>query len=168
DFSTAGAREVKGKHGAAKVVTAAKCFAHMEDVHAIVDGILEMLGSGGVFISESHDLIGLLDRLQYDTIYHEHLRYYSVGSLKYLLEMHGLEVFHARPIPSHGGSIRVYAARKGTRPIEPSVKPMLEREPRGDAMRQRLAAFRDAVMLSKLRLHSIIREVKEKGGRIVG
>ncbi len=68
-------------------------------MHAIVEGILEMLAPDGVFISESHYLIGLLDRLQYDTIYHEHLRYYSVGSLEHLLEMHGLEVFHARADP---------------------------------------------------------------------
>ena len=80
-------------------------------MHAIVDGIVEMLAPDGVFISELHYLIALLDTLQYDTIYHEHLRYYSLASLKHLLEMHGLEVFHARPIPSHGGSIRVYAAR---------------------------------------------------------
>jgi hypothetical protein len=167
-FSKEVAREVKDKHGAAKVVTAANCFAHIEDVHAIVDGIVEMLAPDGVFISESHYLIGLLDKLQYDTIYHEHLRYYSVASLKALLEMHGLEVLHARPIPSHGGSIRVYAARKGARPVQPSVQQMLDGEPRGEAMRQRLAAFRDAVMLSKLRLHALIREVKENGGRIVG
>ena len=126
---------MKAKHGAAKVITAANCFAHIEDVHAIVEGIIEMLAPDGVFISESHYLIKLLETLQYDTIYHEHLRYYSVGSLKHLLEMHGLEVFHARPIPSHGGSIRVYAARKGTRPVQASVKQMLDGEPRGDAMR---------------------------------
>jgi hypothetical protein len=162
------AREVKAKHGAAKVVTAANCFAHIEDVHAIVDGILEMLAPDGVFISESHYLIGLLDRLQYDTIYHEHLRYYSVGSLKHLLEMHGLEVFHARLIPSHGGSIRVYAARKGARPVQPSVRQMIDAEPHGDAMRKRLAAFRNDVMLTKLRLHALIRDIKEKGGRIIG
>ena len=167
-FSKEVAREVKAKHGAAKAVTAANCFAHIKDVHAIVDAILEMLAPDGAFISESHYLIGLLDRLQYDTIYHEHLRYYSVGSLKHLLEMHGLEVFHARPIPSHGGSIRIYAARKGTRPVMPSVRQMLDGEPRGAAMRQRLAVFRNAVMLSKLRLLAMIRDIKEKGGRIVG
>ena len=82
--------------------------------------------------------------------------------------MHGLEVFHARPIPSHGGSIRVYAARKGTRPVQASVKQMLDAEPKGDAMRKRLGAFEHDVMMSKLRLHALIRDVKEKGGRIVG
>ena len=137
-------------------------------MHAIVEGILDLLAPDGVFISESHYLIGLLDKLQYDTIYHEHLRYYSLASLAHLLAMHGLDVFHARPIPTHGGSIRVYAARQGTRAIEPSVAAMLDAEPRGDAMRARLKAFCDAVMLSKLRLHALIRDVKEKGGRIVG
>ncbi len=167
-FGKAVASEVKAKHGAAKVVTAANCFAHIEDVHAIVEGIVEMLAPDGVFISESHYLIGLLDDLQYDTVYHEHLRHYTVGSLAHLLGMHGLEVFHARKIPTHGGSIRVYAARKGTWKVEPSVRQMLDAEPAGDAMRKRLAKFRDEVMLSKLRLHALIRDVKEKGGRIVG
>jgi hypothetical protein len=167
-FSKDVGREVKEKHGPARVVTAANCFAHIEDVHAIVDGIMEMLAPDGVFISESHYLIGLLDTLQYDTVYHEHLRYYSVGSLAHLLSMHGLEVFHARKIPTHGGSIRVYAARKGTRPVQPSVKEMLDSEPRGEAMRKRLAAFRHEVMLTKLKLHAMIRDIKEKGGRICG
>ncbi len=167
-FSSVLAREVVEKHGAAKLVTAANCFAHIEDVHAIVEGIMKLLTPDGVFISESHYLIGLLDSLQYDTVYHEHLRYYSVASLAHLLTMHGLEVFHARKIPTHGGSIRVYAARKGTRAVQPSVREMLDTEPRGEAMRRRLGAFCRDVMMSKLRLYSMIREIKEKGGRICG
>lgn len=162
------AREVRREHGPARVVTAANCFAHIEDVHAIVDGILELLGPDSVFISESHYLIPLLDTLQYDTVYHEHLRYYSLHSLKALFEMHNLEVFHARPIPSHGGSIRVYAARKGVQQVKPSVADMLAKEPQGKAMVQRLDAFRRDVMLSKLRLLSMLRELKEKGARVAG
>jgi len=160
------ARQVKREHGVVSVVTAANCFAHMEDVHAIVDGIVELLKPDGVFISESHYLVPLLDTLQYDTIYHEHLRYYSLASLKYLLEMHNLEVFHARPIPSHGGSIRVYAARRGSRPVQDTVNGMLATEPRGEAMAKRLQAFRRDVILSKLRLLSMLRELKEKGASI--
>jgi hypothetical protein len=167
-FGAETAREVRQQYGAARVVTAANCFAHMEDVHAIVDGIVELIGAEGVFISESHYLIALLDTLQYDTIYHEHLRYYSLTSLKHLLQMHDLEIFHARPIPSHGGSIRVYAARRGTQPVQPSVAKMLAAEPGGDVMAERLKKFRHDVMLSKLRLYSLLREVKEKGGRIAG
>jgi hypothetical protein len=129
---------------------------------------MEMLAPNGVFISESHYLIGLLDRLQYDTIYHEHLRYYSVRSLKALLEDHGLEVFHARPIPTHGGSIRVYAARCGVEKIQPSVQQMIDAEPSGAAMEERLARFRHDVVVSKLRLYSLLTGIKEKGGRIAG
>jgi SAM-dependent methyltransferase len=167
-FTPAVATEVKREHGGARVFTAANCFAHIEDVHSIVEGILDLLAPEGVFISESHYLIGLLDRLQYDTVYHEHLRYYSVSSLANLLQMHGLEVFHARPIPSHGGSIRVYAARRGVQPVRESVAKMLACEPRGAAMLARLKAFRNDVMLSKLRLLAMIRDLKEKGARICG
>ena len=162
------AREVKRQHGPASVVTAANCFAHIEDVHAIVDGIVEMLKPSGVFISESHYLVSLLDTLQYDTIYHEHLRYYSLASLKHLLAMHDLEVFHARPIPSHGGSIRVYAAPRGTYSVQVSVGGMLAAEPRGDAMTKRLDSFRSEVILSKLRLIAMLRDLKEKGARVAG
>jgi SAM-dependent methyltransferase len=167
-FTPEVAAEVRREHGPARLVTAANCFAHIEDVHAIIEGILHLLAPDGVFISESHYVIGLMERLQYDTVYHEHLRYYSLGSLAHLLRMYGLEVFHARPIPTHGGSIRVYAARAGVRPTRPEVAAMLAAEPRGDAMRARLAAFRKEVMLSKLRLLAMLCELKESGARIAG
>jgi hypothetical protein len=167
-FNADVAGEVRATHGAARVVTAANCFAHIEDVHAIIDGIVAMLAPDGVFISESHYLIGLLDQLQYDTVYHEHLRYYSLRSLRQLLAMHDLEVFFARPIPSHGGSIRVYAGRRGARPIAPEVAAMIAAEPSGDGMRARLATFRNEVMLSKLRLYALLRDLKEQGARICG
>jgi hypothetical protein len=167
-FTPALAAQVKREHGAARVVTAANCFAHMEDVHSVVEGILDLLAPDGVFISESHYLIALIERLQYDTIYHEHLRYYSLSSLAHLLQMHGLEVFHARPIPSHGGSIRVYAARPGVQPVSESVAKMRAGEPRGEPMLARLTAFGEAVMLSKLRLLAMIRDLKENGARICG
>ena len=162
------AREVKREYGPASMVTAANCFAHIEDVHAIVDGVVEMLKDDGVFVTESHYLIPLLETLQYDTIYHEHLRYYSLTSLKHLFEMHGLEVFHARPIPSHGGSIRVYAARHGAHTVQDGVRRMLAAEPRGEAMAKRLATFRHDVILSKLRLLAMLRDLKEKGARVAG
>ena len=162
------ARRVRHEHGPARVITAANCFAHIEDVHSITDGILELLGPKGVFISESHYLIGLLDRLQYDTVYHEHLRYYSLRSLRYLLEMHGLEVFHARYIPTHGGSIRVYAARKGDYPVRETVKQIIDSEPHGTGMVERLDRFRHEVMISKLRLLAMLYDIKNKGERVVG
>jgi len=167
-FTADVAREVKSTHGFAKIITAANCFAHIEDVHATLEGVIDLLAPDGVFISESHYLVSLLERLQYDTIYHEHLRYYSVTSLSNLLSMHSLDVFHVRAIPSHGGSIRAYAARRGTQPIQASVKSFIEGEPHGDTLRAALAGFRNKVMLSKLQLLSLIRGIKEEGGRICG
>ncbi|MCC6778101.1 MAG: class I SAM-dependent methyltransferase [Hyphomicrobiales bacterium] len=167
-FSKQAAAEAVRAHGRARVVTAANCFAHIEDVHAIVEGILDLLAPDGVFISESHYLVGLLETLQYDTIYHEHLRYYSLRSLSYLLKLHGLEIFHARPIPTHGGSIRVYAARQGARAVQDSVASMLAAEPQGAAMLERLTAFRRDVVLSKLRLLTMLRDLKERGARVCG
>jgi hypothetical protein len=167
-FTPEVAADVRREHGPARVVTAANCFAHIEDVHSIVEGISHLLAPDGAFISESHYLIGLMDTLQYDTIYHEHLRYYSLGSLAHLLQMHGLEVFHARAIPTHGGSIRVYAGRRGVRPVSAAVASMLAAEPRGDALRARLDAFRGEVMRSKLRLLAMIGKLKESGARICG
>jgi len=119
--------KVLAEEGKAKIITATNVFAHIENVHDVLKGIMNLLDEDGVFISESHYLLPLLETLQYDTIYHEHLRYYSLHSLKNLLESHGLEIFHAKGIPTHGGSIRVYAARKGTRKIKASVQSVLDR-----------------------------------------
>ena len=160
------AAEVRAKHGPARIVTAANVFAHIEDVHAIVEGIAALLGEDGVFISESHYLIALMKTLQYDTIYHEHLRYYSLHSLRHLLEMHGLEIFFAREISTHGGSIRVYAAPKGARPVHDSLAPLLAAEPTGAALRERLAEFRQGVVRSKLALHALLHRVKAEGCRV--
>ena len=160
------ARAVKGEHGQASVITATNCFAHIEDVHGIMEAIVELLKPDGVFISESHYLMSLLDGLQYDTIYHEHLRYYSVASLKYIFQIHDMEIFHVRPIPTHGGSIRVYAAKRGARAAQASVGQMLAAELSGNGMTEKLTAFQRQVLLSKLRLLSMLRELKEKGARI--
>ncbi|NER94457.1 MAG: class I SAM-dependent methyltransferase [Symploca sp. SIO1B1] len=162
------ATKVKTEQGPAKVITATNVFAHIENVHEIVESILLLLDDKGVFISESHYLLSLVETLQYDTIYHEHLRYYSLQSLEYLFNMHGLEVIHAKRIPTHGGSIRVYAARKGAYPIQPSVKNILDEELAVDLNNQKLEEFKQKVVLSKLQLHSLLLDIKQQGHRIYG
>ena len=162
------AAKIRQAQGPATVITATNVFAHIEDIHQIVESLLVMLGDKGVFISESHYLISLIETLQYDTIYHEHLRYYSLTSLKYLLNQHGLEVIHARRIPTHGGSIRVYAARTGAYPVQPSVNTILEEEAQFGLGVEKLNEFKQQVMLSKLRLHNLLLGIKEKGQRIYG
>lgn len=166
-FGPDSAAEVKRDHGQARVVTAANVFAHIEDVHAVVSSITGLLTDDGVFISESHYLAPLVETLQYDTVYHEHLRYYSLTSLKHLLEMHQLEVVHAKRIPTHGGSIRVYAARTGTRPVQPSVAAILAEEQR-TLSPEAIAEFRRRVSASKLDLLAILRDLRNAGARVYG
>src|SRR4029077_20560447 len=129
-FTKTIAENVVAKEGQAKIVTATNVFAHIEDIHDIVGGILTLLSDDGIFISESHYFRALLETLQYDTIYHEHLRYYTLTSLRILLGIHGLEVIHAQRIPNHGGSIRVYAAGKDRHPIQRSDQKILAEEER--------------------------------------
>ena len=166
-FNRAAVKTALAAQGKAQTITATNVFAHIEDIHEIVDCILELLDERGIFISESHYLLPLVETLQYDTIYHEHLRYYSVTALKYLLEMHGLEVIHTKRIPTHGGSIRVYAARKGQYPVRESVAATLETEGR-ELTEAKLKAFKKNVINSKLALYALLRDIKQKGGRIYG
>jgi hypothetical protein len=153
--------------GKAKIVTAANVFAHIEDIHEIVECILELLTEDGIFISESHYFLSLVETLQYDTIYHEHLRYYSLTSLKRLLGMHGLEVIHARPIPTHGGSIRVYAARRGHYPVHESVDGVVTME-LAALSPEKLGSFRGRVVQTKLDLYALLKEIKAHRQRIYG
>ena len=164
-FGRESAEEVQRHHGRASVITAANVFAHIEDIHEIVDSLLSLLADDGMFISESHYLISLLETLQYDTVYHEHLRYYSLSSLNHLLEMHGLEVIHAKRIPTHGGSIRVYAARKGVRPVSDAVSVLLRRE-QATLTPERFAQFRGQVSASKLDLLALLHGLRRDGSRL--
>lgn len=166
-FNRESAARAVQEHGKARLVTATNVFAHIEDVHAIVESIVSMLADDGIFVSESHYLASLIETVQYDTIYHEHLRYYSLSSLKYLLDVHGLQISHARKIPTHGGSIRVYASRKGQYPVRDTSAQLLASET--DTLSdERLAEFRHRVVDSKLGLHALLREIKAKRQRVYG
>ena len=99
--------------GKARLVTATNVFAHVPDPHGFVAGVLSLLDENGVFVSEHTYWGDTVAGLQWDTAYHEHQRYYSAASLTTLLAAHGLSVRIAHRIPTHGGSIRVYAARPG-------------------------------------------------------
>jgi len=167
-FGPAAAARVVAECGTADVVTATNVFAHIEGVHEIVESVLTMLSDGGVFITESHYLMALIETLQYDTIYHEHLRHYSVESLRYLLAMHGLEIIHAKRIPTHGGSIRVYAARAGARPVQPSVGRLLDEERAAGPLHERLRTFARRVARSKMALHALLRDHLGDGARVYG
>jgi hypothetical protein len=160
---------LRAERGAAKVITAANVFAHIGGVHNVTEGVVEWLADDGVFISESHYLLDLIETLQYDTIYHEHLRYYALGALDALFSRNGLEVFHVKRIPTHGGSIRVYAGRPGRYPIQTSVAERRSDEKSfgltdGSALR----TFAARVVHSKLALYQLLAGLKKDNIRIVG
>ena len=160
-FNASVARWVREQYGKATVVTAANVFAHIGGIHSVVDGIVDLLAPKGIFVSESHYLLGLLKTVQYDTVYHEHLRYYSLLSLSRLLESHNLQVIDVEDIPTHGGSIRVYAAHRGAYRVSPSVKRVLDREKREGLTDGRIFdAFRRRVIQSKLDLYALLKKVK--------
>lgn len=168
-FGEQTAKKVKQSHGKAQLITAANVFAHISDVHQVLRGIAELLGNGGVFVSENHYLLDLVATLQYDTIYHEHLRYYSVTALTGLFEAHDMEIFRVSRIPTHGGSIRVYACRKGERDVEKSVSDFLEEEKVfGLKDGSALEKFKRDVLQSKLDLMALLAEIKRQGHSVYG
>ena len=119
-FTAALARQIRAEHGPAKVITACNVLAHVPDPHNFMTGVTELLAPDGVFITENHDLTSITAGLQFDAIYHEHLRYYSVATLARLLEMHGLGVDRAERIRTYGGS---FQTRASFRPSPASLEP---------------------------------------------
>lgn len=167
-FNQKVADRILKEKGHAKVVTATNVFAHIENINEIVDSILRLLSKDGVFISESHYLLSLIETLQYDTIYHEHMRYYSLHSLQYLLKMHGLEIFHAKRIPTHGGSIRVYAAKIGQYKVKDTVAALLDQERPVVLNKENLLKFKEKVVISKLELNALLKDIKTSGAKVYG
>ncbi len=162
------ARVLKEK-GKATLITAANVFAHILKPNDVVDAIETLLTDDGVFISENHYLLPLLETVQYDTIYHEHLRYYSLHSVKALLERHGFRVFHVTLIPTHGGSIRVYATKSDRYPTDASVAAQLQAEEQaGLTGTQWIETFRKRTLDSKLGLYELIAQLKRDGKEIFG
>ena len=149
------------KYGKAKIITATNVFAHIDNINDILVSILKTLKNDGIFISESHYLMPLIKTVQYDTIYHEHLRYYSLESLNYLFKKHALEIIDVKEIPTHGGSIRVYAAKKGTYPISQNVKKQFKKEKKY-LNKKSFKKFKENVVTSKVNLFSIIKKIKDK------
>ncbi|MDL4820256.1 class I SAM-dependent methyltransferase [Actinomadura opuntiae] len=126
--ATVGAR-VAARHGRAAMVLGRQCFAHIHDVHEVLDGVNAVLDPAGVLAVEVPYLVELLASDEFDTIFHEHLSYFSLGTLRTLFGMHGLRVVDVRTAPVHGGSIVVYAApRASARDERPAVARMLARE----------------------------------------
>ncbi len=128
-FTEPAARRILETYGKARIVVGNNVFAHVEDVHAILRGLVELLDDDGVFIIEVHYQGDFINKTQFDTVYHEHICYYSLTSLVKLFSRYSLRVVDVLQIPIHAGSIRVVAAReKSSYKSTPRVARMLENE----------------------------------------
>lgn len=119
--------DIRAEHGPAAVVTATNMFAHVQLLGSLLRGVRNLLEEGGVFVTESHYLLDLLETVQYDSIYHEHLKFYSMRPLISLFEQHGFTVADVERIPNYGGSIRVYAV-KGAAEVKSTVTDLIAME----------------------------------------
>ena len=130
-FSAAVAARIRDEHGPADIVHAHNVLAHVGNVQDVLAGVKALLSDGGVFVIETPSCRDLVDRLEFDTIYHEHVFYYSLTSLTGLLERNGLVAADVEHVPVHGGSLRVFAQVAGVAaPASPSVAAMLAEEQR--------------------------------------
>ena len=157
-FDTLVVKKINKKYGKAKIITATNVFAHINEVNKLIKNIKRCLVEDGIFVSESHYLLPLIETNQYDTIYHEHLRYYSLTSLNYLFSKHQLEIFKAEKINTHGGSIRIYAARKNIYKIDSSVKRIKNNEKN---LEKKLLVFKDRVLNSKLEFYNLLTRIRK-------
>ena len=169
-FNSAVAREIRGELGPATVVTANNVFAHADDLPGILDGVRELLDDGGVFVFEVSYLVDIIEKKLFDTIYHEHLCYHSVGPLKKFFAAHGMVIFDVQRIPTKGGSMRVFAQRAGgPRPVATIVEELIALETAMDLDAGRpFAALARTLDAAKARLHAELQAVRARGGRVAG
>jgi SAM-dependent methyltransferase len=127
-FSKALAEQLVAEGKKADLILGNNVFAHVPDVNDFVAGISTLLNSGGVAALEfpwGHEMVR---QLEFDTIYHEHVYYFTAVALVPLFRRHGLEIFRIEKLPIHGGSLRIHASRAGERAVESSVHAIVEEE----------------------------------------
>lgn len=113
-FNEEVANKITQEHGVVDMILANNVFAHIADIQGTTKAIAKTLSKNGVFIFEAHYLGNMLNELQYDMIYHEHLYYYSLISLQKFFGKYGLSVFDVERVPTHAGSMRFYVCKEGS------------------------------------------------------
>lgn len=168
-FDSKIAKEIIKKKGKASVITATNVFAHVPNMSSLMKGVEKLLESDGVFVTESHYLLDLIKTLQYDSIYHEHLKYYTLHSLKVFFDYYNFEIFDVEFIKNYGGSVRVYAAKKGVYKIKKSVISCIKNEIKllkdSDKV---FKLFSFKIKNNKTKIISLIKKYLKKGKKVVG
>lgn len=153
--------KIREKYGEAQVITANNVFAHVDDLASVVRAIGALLAPSGVFVFEVSYLMDILDKILFDTIYHEHLCYHSVRPLSRFFRRHGIELFDVERIGSKGGSLRGFAQRiGGPRWETASLRNLLAVEQeRGLHSPSAFAAFVAAIQARRHKLHHLLDEM---------
>ena len=169
-FTEAFSHALGREHGEADVVLARNVLAHVPDLRGFAAGVRGVLSRRGAAFIEVPYLLDLLEHLEFDTIYHEHLSYFSVRALVHLFEAAGLELYDVERIRMHGGSLMVRLQRQGAgRPRRPSVGAFLEAEERSGLLEAGgLESFARRVGSLTAEIGDFIRNSKRGGMRLAG
>jgi hypothetical protein len=168
-FTEAVAREIVADEGKADVITTTSVFAHMATLGEVMRGICALLADRGMFVIETHYLLNVLAENQFDTVYHEHLRTYSLKSLCALFPQYGMEVFHAERTNRYGGDLRAWVGWKGAHAVTGDVDTMLKAE--DDAGLHYPATWltwRADVLAQRNRLMQFLYRMRDEGRRVAG
>jgi SAM-dependent methyltransferase len=164
-------RQLADEGLAADLLIGNNVFAHVPDINDFAAGFAPALKADGVLTLEFPHLLRLIAERQFDTIYHEHFSYLSLGTAQRVLERHGLRVFDVDELPTHGGSLRLYACRRESSrwACTPAVEAVLGREAAaGLDHLETYTAFDEAVKSTKREILSFLIEAKRAGKRICG
>lgn len=170
-FGVDSARRLAREGKQADLIAGNNVFAHVPDLHDFVGGFPLVLGPHGVLTLEFPHLARLIELNQFDTIYQEHYSYFSFGTAVKALEAHGLSVFDVDELPTHGGSLRIYAQhrRTGERAVTERVAALHAAERMAGLDRlDGYLGFRDKVDTVKRDLLAFLIEAKRQGKRVVG
>lgn len=168
-FNIETSEKVKQKYGEASVVVTTNTFAHMQGLGEFIMGAYNLLKDGGVFVSETHYLLDAIQGGQFDTVYHEHLRTYSLHSLMALFEQYDFSVIDVERGERYGGNIRVYAQKGKGRATSQAVSELLKLEVEGGLNKlETYTKFADRVKKARMEFLDFIVKTKKEGKTIVG
>ncbi len=169
-FGTESAKTLAGKHGQADLILGNNVLAHVPKLNDFIAGMKLLLKPDGAITMEFPHLLQLMKNNQYDTIYHEHFSYLAFFVVANTFKRHGLEMFDVETIPTHGGSIRIFAQHEGgPREAGPNVAAMLEQEKEYGLMSpEAYKTFAEQVRNTKRRLLEFLIKANDEGKSVVG
>lgn len=151
----------------ADVIHANNVLAHVADLNGVVAGFATLLKPDGIVVVEVPYLKDLLDHVEFDTIYHEHLCYFSLSALLRLFEQHGLAIVDVERMKIHGGSLRVIATHAGAEAVQPSVLHLLAEESAWVRDARSYDSFGERVETLRRDLVGLLGSLKSEGKSIV-